>query len=354
MDTLIHGLKGSGKTYYAVNHISKMPDPSKVLHNIDDLSLGTHFDKAVKQLNLSSSLEFFSDRLHDPSSPSHNPEFTMFHGWLFVVDEAQKLFPKTFKNLDVEQFFQMSRHYQIDTFLITQDQKLISPSITCHSELTLRCVSDSANPVPGFFLYRKMIGNEQVGAPLRIRKSKKVFDLYKSTKTKKTAFSEKKSKTIYYYSGGFILFIIAVIVIFNLFTAGKMRKRKENKEPTSISSLSPTSRFKDNRKKSSKYDYDSSIPEFPETIVEKQHGIQVPISSVESPKGRYFIFLNNIFYPNEFPYQIKKTPFGLYALVDRDSYNYYQKQKETFTDSYQSSTDRYTPNRHQDSRFDQQ
>lgn len=330
MDTMITGVKGSGKTYYAVEYISNLKDQSKILHNIKGLSLGMNIFDLAKDWGLQP-IDFFRDSLHDEDSPNHDERFKELHGFLFVIDECQKLFPKNFKNQDVDQFFQMARHYDIDTFLLTQDEKLVAPSIKVHPELFLRATSDTANPLPGFFLYRKMVGWEAVGLPIRVRKKQAVFDLYKSADTKtggKT--TRKKARPMMIMFIGSILCGAAALLYFNYYTSNRSELRGST--PSSVISNATKENFNDTGKKDpgvfkrfgQSEQNQGPTASFPASLSEKLGGVLCPVSVLRDTLQTYIIFLDAPYEEAVFPYPVFNTRLGYYALVPLDVYDYYQ------------------------------
>lgn len=330
MDTLIHGVKGSGKTYYAVNYISELKDQSKVLHNIKGLSLGLNIYDLAKEWNLQE-IDFFRDSLHDEDSPTHDDRFKQLHGFLFVVDECQKLFPKNFKNQDVDQFFQMARHYDIDTFLLTQDEKLVSPSIKVHPELFLRAVSDTANPLPGYFLYRKMVGWEQVGLPIRVRKKQTVFDLYKSADTKTGGKqTRKKARPMLIMFFGAILCAVSAILYFKYYTENRSDLRGHTPSSVTGQIAKETSSFSSKVNQPTRFGQQSDSQNYntyPESLSSALGGVLVPVNVATDSNGRYVIFLGVPYDYNMFPYRIVNSRFGHHALVPVDVFEYYEQQK---------------------------
>lgn len=331
MDTMITGVKGSGKTYYAVDYISKLKDQSKILHNIKGLSLGNNIFDLAKEWNIEP-IDFFRDSLHDEESPSHDPRFRELHSYLFVIDECQKLFPKNFKNQDVDQFFQMARHYDIDTYLLTQDEKLVAPSIKVHPELFLRAVSDTANPLPGYFLYRKLVGWEQVGLPIKIRKKQEIFDLYKSADTKlKGKSSRTKARPMLVMAGLMLFVAICTVGYFKYYTSNRSELR--GKTPSSFvaketqKTVKPATSNNPSRFGSTSSSTDAN--QFPPSLEKQFGGAMVPVSTMTDSRGRYIILLDQIYPVALFPYRLITSPFGTNALVPMDIYNYYQQIKST-------------------------
>jgi zona occludens toxin (predicted ATPase) len=329
MDTLVSGVKGSGKTYYAVYHISKLKDQSKVLHNIKGLELGNNIYDLAKEWGIQPE-DFFRDSLHDELSPAHDPRFKELHGYLFVIDECQKLFPKNFKNQDVDQFFQMSRHYDIDSMLLTQDEKLVAPSIKVHPELCLRAVSDTANPLPGFFLYRKLVGWEQVGLPIKIRKKQAVFDLYKSADTKSGGKeSRTKARPMVVMISLAIASALGALGYFYYYTGHRSEIRGHSITSTASKEIqkSATSTFNrfSNKNDSENIETDKSLPK---SLSDSIGGSMMPISRIQDRNGDFIIIFDQIFSLSTFPYPVLKTPMGEVALVPNDIYEKYVLRKE--------------------------
>lgn len=329
MDTMITGVKGSGKTYYAVEYISRLKDQSKVLHNIKGLSLGQNIYDLAKDWNLQE-IDFFRDSLHDEDSPKHDKRFETLHGYLFVIDECQKLFPKNFKNQDVDQFFQMARHYDIDTFLLSQDEKLVAPSIKVHPELFLRAISDTANPLPGFFLYRKMVGWEQVGLPIRVRKKQKVFDLYKSADTKTGGkITRKKARPMLIMFGVAIVCGVISLGYFKYYTSNRSDMRGHSPSSFVADATRDTFASQENVRKRSRFsqqDQTETAQDYPQSLLDKIGGVIVPVSVATDSNGRYVIFLDVPYSYNMFPYRIINNKFGNYAIVPIDVFQYYEQQ----------------------------
>lgn len=342
MDTFVSGVKGSGKTYFAVHTISRLPDPSKVLHNIKGLELGLNMGDLAKEWGFNSPLSFFFNSLHadllddgKTPNPMKDSRFDQLRGFLYVVDECQNLFPKSFKNEDVDKFLSMTRHYDIDILFLSQNDSLVCPTIRVHPETQLRAVSSTANPVPFTFLYRVMSGGDKYGEQIgtkRIFRSKKIFNLYRSADTSgKGVTVHKRSKPM------MILFILCTIIALCAFLY--LKKWSDSKRvPKNISSssvpaastsgsASPRSAPGTNRDPA-QGGYTSTQFEYPQSIKSLLNGnVPLPVSELNDPSGRYIVLLGTFFRLSEFPFPLYKGPAGLTALVPPDVWEADQRYK---------------------------
>ena len=322
MITIVAGVPGSGKSYFAVDKISKLSkkDRGKVLHNIDGLKLGLSLDVYCKDKDLSP-LDLFQPDFHDKDKS--------FHGFLFVIDECQALFPKSFKNQAVQRFFQLHRHYGIDIILLSQDYKLICPSISLLSELQLRAVSDIANPLPGSFMYKKMVGFESVGRTF-VRKRKKVFDLYKTADFDQSE-TRKKSKPMLILAGlclALLLFGLGRFFFFKDDLSSSSSSASSVKGPLPLkqahnlrSSSSPSSPFSG-----------SEVP-YPVSIESRYSGRFLPVSQVTDWRGTFIPFLGIFFDLKDFPFPLVMTRSGLISIVPADVYDFALSYRDSIPES---------------------
>lgn len=189
---IIEGRIGSGKTYWCVNYIlrqfydwderffsyfPKREIPS-IITNIRGLNIGSVID-LNDLLNKAGSLEnlFYID------SVSYVLRYEVFRNSIVMIDEAQspRFFHRLYKNPSVMLFFQLHRHFGAEVFLTTQDVKTLCPDLRELPEYHLRCVRQSLQ-LGRFFTYRKYYDTE-AGATSRIKRDKKVFDMYQSVET---------------------------------------------------------------------------------------------------------------------------------------------------------------------------
>lgn len=333
MDTFIDGKKGSGKTYYAVNMISKLEDRSKILHNIKGLKLGLHINDLAKKWQLQP-IDFFRDSLHDPESPNHDERFKKLHGFKFIVDECHKLFPRKLNNEDVKEFFSMCRHYEIDNYLITQFPKRANPEIIEHCELHYHALPETTNPIPGFLCYQQMSGGEKVGIPISIKKKKELFALYDSFDTETQGSKRTKTKRPM-----FVLLCISGLIaigtigyLFHYLTSRSDRYEHTNQLSNSASNQAPGSpALSQHSRIQEKTLQDPNKTKYEEGIKQLANdfgGIQVSVSKIEDGRGTTIFFLGNIYARSQFPYKLIETPFGLKAIVPVNVYQYYQSEME--------------------------
>ncbi len=305
MITIVTGVPGSGKSYFAVHMISKLKDHTKLLHNIDGLKLGITLDDFCHSSG-HKALDLFTTEFHESDNS--------FRGYLFVLDECQTLFPKNFRNESVQRFFQLHRHYGIDIILLSQDYKLICPSIALLSESQFRAVSDTANPLPGTFMYRKMIGYENIGRTF-LRKKKSVFDLYKTADFDQKEVRKKSRPML--YLGIFALLLIA-FGVYRFFHVTSDLSTPDSPSQTSSGPL-PLDRFKQLTSKSSDSFSSSS---YPSSLDQLYHGHLIPVSHVTDWRGTYIPFLGLFFEIKDFPYPLHMTRTGFVAVVPADVYEF--------------------------------
>ena len=153
---------------------------------------------------------------------------------VLLIDEAQKYFPKGFKNNDVLFFFQYHRHLGLDIYLITQDAKLISSRIYSLIEYEIRAFPRSFQP--GRFVYSKRVMGENVGR-LSLPKDNKVFSLYSSAMLSE---SEKPPNFVRNYAFIFVACLLVVIFSFYFFLQSFKRPEElsSNDQPKQVQKLS--------------------------------------------------------------------------------------------------------------------
>ena len=179
---IIEGAIGSGKTYYAVQHLLKkhftwdrrieewkQAKGVEVYTNIDGFKLGQPLERAVEEAGGPDkffTVEYQKKLVSDDKRA------------VYVIDEAQRLFDRKFYNKDVFYFFQYSRHLGIDVYFVTQDVSTLARELQhlaeYHIEVQRRSLSFT-----GEFKYRYKAGGESFKTQT-MKPDRRIFYLYRS------------------------------------------------------------------------------------------------------------------------------------------------------------------------------
>lgn len=240
---LIQGKIGSGKTYYAVQHvinnyytwddqtdswIPKNRDVEiRIFTNIKNMKLGYDLEYYMKEAGGLTS--FFNNKYQESFCKGVNT--------IYIIDEAQSgaFFHRKFYDVGVFLFFQMHRHLGVDIYLITQDIRCLARELQELAEYNIRAVRRS-HTVGSYFVYKFYTGNDykdECFKTKRIKKDQKIFGLYRSMVAKET---EKVRSVTYKHMLIFLLLIIGAGVVFKygfmtaLFSSGKVRKSVKQAE----------------------------------------------------------------------------------------------------------------------------
>ena len=222
----ITGSLGAGKSYYAVHHIANTyfryrkkdnswipkkinkdgtPDLPTFITNLEMLRLPhINLDDAMEKAKLTPEQFFdydYQDKLH-----KKYPKI------VYILDEVQILFPRFNKiNNNTWKYFQKSRHFGDDLFLITQDVWTVAQHLVRIKEYELYAIPRTLK-VMGDFKYHMKTGNSFViSGTESVFPSKKVFALYKSMERKE---SEKIKNPFRNMAIGLVLFMAASIWAF--------------------------------------------------------------------------------------------------------------------------------------------
>ena len=215
---IIEGKIGSGKTYYAVNHVfrswykwcdvtdSWIPKNSdleiKVYTNIKKMKLGHDLNLAIEE----------AGGLNPFFTVEYQERFCENFNVIYIIDEAQShdLFHRTYKDRHVFTFFQTSRHMGIDIYLITQDTQCLAKELRSLAEYHIVAVQRTKT-IGNIFTYKFYAGKDCYKTK-RIKKDNKVFSLYRS-------MIEKEAEKI---NSAVLKYLIMLVVIISL--AGVMFK----------------------------------------------------------------------------------------------------------------------------------
>lgn len=198
MISFFTGVPGSGKTYYAVdkiyNNFSTQPDAKKdnkatyenCFTNINEFN----FEKVENCFYLDfDKLKIILVELHKLYKAKKSDEDLInyckdnnIHNSLFVIDEAHNYFDS--KDIVLVWWLSYHRHLYHEIILITQNLTLIDSKYKSFSEFFYKAFPQSLTLIKTHFKYNvycnsRMGANSKSGT-IKIKRNKKVFELYKS------------------------------------------------------------------------------------------------------------------------------------------------------------------------------
>jgi hypothetical protein len=254
---IVEGKIGSGKTYWCVNFITRkyfeyddvvqewIPRRNILLiSNIDGLKLD-HRDLDVDIQSKGTISDLFAcvrDKDGKWTSPYIEGLRSQYgcRNIVLVIDEAQSpdKFHRKYYNENVFILFQLSRHFGLDIFLITQDVDSIAKEIKVLSEYYIHAV-DRSSAGHLSFTYKKILNGECV-YKFKLHHNKTVFAAYKSFN-----FDEgEKPKPIYvryavYMVLGVLLCCVSIYGFYKSFVLKAIPKQSSVSQPA----FSPASGF---------------------------------------------------------------------------------------------------------------
>lgn len=179
--TLLTGVPGSGKSYFAMNKICELlatHESFLIVSNID----GTN-DKIFDRRYLYT--KFTLEMLRNDNMKDYLPHLRAQHGlepsapiYLFI-DECQNYYGPSCKDENAFFFLDYHRHYGVEIFLITQKDTKIRREVEALCETEIRGLPPSLGVLPGYFLYNHKCGGE-IFEKIRLKKKQEVFKAYRS------------------------------------------------------------------------------------------------------------------------------------------------------------------------------
>ena len=315
---IIEGVPGSGKSYYAVRHLAKtyfkkdaegvyqLDKPCILITNINSFK-PDHVDLDSEIRKAGGVEVFFSlDYQRDYKDIYENKI-------VYVVDEAQMKFRKGVRNLaDVYSYFEYHRHWGQDIYLVTQNTKKLPPDIVLLVE-NIIVAAPRIRSIAGEFKYKWMDGNTVMKREA-FKPSKAVFALYKSMEAEET----EKIKNPMMKTVALALFASAVILISGYWffqtrwaSAGEKQKEENQSKMDQQNDIVPVS---GQRIAADPFPISSLLVHF------------IPLNTIEefTPKGIkvLFIWQNDIFTMNSFPYPTVMIGGQWYAQLDADVYSF--------------------------------
>lgn len=187
MITLYSGIPGSGKTYKMVNDLDEAKEKYFIIHNIEGLKegyltkdQGFNFIKYVEEMKKENHdfdvVTFFSKDYQTELTLAIREKYKK--NTLIIIDEAQEWFDHKKKQLKM--WLSFHRHLNQDIWLVAHKATNIPSIYRSFVEVEYRAKTGSILCIPGFFMYNRIVGGEQIGYKF-VRKKKAIFDIYKST-----------------------------------------------------------------------------------------------------------------------------------------------------------------------------
>lgn len=311
---IIDGKPGSGKSFYAVNHLLKnyykedreifIPDKEiTLISNIDGLKL-KHIDLKTIASQYGGYDVFFSHKTQEQLKEKYG-------NIIYVIDEAQKLFRKNYKNDDVFFWFEYHRHLGQDIYLLVQNIKKLAFDIHVLAEYSVYACP-RIRSMAGEFRYKWMDENTVIKTET-IRPKKKIFAQYKSMNLKET---EKIRNPV------MKSFVITVLVVFCLWgiaskfmLGGRLWKSNEAKETNQIeqeTSKSPES-IPDSR-------YNDAPTPMPEQPISENSFYVKQLDVIRTIYNDYYVgilvvYENDIIPLSDYPYETFTRGRKIYAKI---------------------------------------
>jgi hypothetical protein len=185
---LVTGVPGSGKSYYAVNHILtkyfEWNDELDTYDNKGQVVIITDIEGLrLEHYALDYMLERYQCKLEEfftvPVQERLTEDFPEQHV-VYLLDEIQRRFPAGYRNTDVLYYFQWHRHLGHDLYLMAQTSESVCKHIVALIEFEIKAVRESVK-LGKVFKYYFMAGDLKVDEKT-IPHNKKVFGLYTSFK----------------------------------------------------------------------------------------------------------------------------------------------------------------------------
>lgn len=242
----ITGVPGAGKTYFAVHHLIKnfcyynrkkrcqsLKKKYTLISNIDELDLDhLNLKDIFKDHNLTIET-FFTETYQKKISQK-------YENIIYFLDEAQQFFGSRFRNNDVFYYFQVHRHLGHNIYLITQNRALLPKELNALCEIEIRAVKRTLS-VFGEFKYNVLSNREIIDRKV-LKKSKKVFQMYKSFEAKET--EAVKNPFVKYLVGLIIFGCIAGYFFQKTFLKHSTRTKKDQIQKMDAVKSGPSSNSK--------------------------------------------------------------------------------------------------------------
>lgn len=300
MITIVYGVPGSGKSYFAVWWIKKrvleegdvffkVRSDRLLITNLRlrlDSEDGYVYLEDVHELAKYMDVDFWRSNLH----------LVQGKKVVFVIDECQRFFYFYGSDVKVLYFLQYHRHLGMDVLLITQTPKSIPAKVFELCEYIIEAVPRSVNPFSlRYFRYRVLhpFDRSEVLRRFHLPYDPAVFYLYEDMVYRPEEGEEKiQNAYVRYYAmlGGVFLVLLGLIYLFFSSFFSPVQSKSQSSQPAVSTVSSPP------------ITYEDLITEVPE---EKPKGVDYNPEPLDVPQEK----------PKE---EIKPKGYG-YILVDRPS-----------------------------------
>lgn len=216
MITVISGVPGSGKSYYAVNYLYKYVHYDKLydsfelspdtllITNIDNLKLNhISLDDAIKKYTFE---VFFSVSNFEKIRETYKCKHI-----ILIIDECQRYFDTKFYDKNILYLFEYHRHIGLDVFFISQNHKNISFRIVNLCEYIIEAQPRSKNVLSQIFTYKYFDLHYNFLRTQRLTTSRLIFKLYQSY-----SFDEHNKPQKIYRKLAFTFLFVVIGIIFTL------------------------------------------------------------------------------------------------------------------------------------------
>lgn len=222
--TLLTGVPGSGKSYFAVNKIVELLDTKDnflILSNIDGTKENIFdrryvFHRFSLEFLRNANMENFLPHLRDEHHLDAEATIYIF------IDECQNYYGPSCRDEDAFYFLDYHRHYGVEIFLITQKDTKIRKEVEALCETEIRGLPPTLSLIPGMFVYNHKCGGE-IFAKIKLKKKSKVFSAYKSFQA---GTIRRGNYTIWLR----VLVPLLIAVAAGYYTINNLTKSKKSKE----------------------------------------------------------------------------------------------------------------------------
>ena len=213
---IIEGVPGAGKTYFAVHHLlasyfdwNDTTDEFKPKPDFAGLLIISNIDGFPYSVSLTDLIDqhggiegFFT----------YEKQASLFQDRkvIYLIDEAQGLFPYKFYGPRVFLFFQKHRHLGMDIYLITQDAEHMAKGLRSLAEYHIKAVRRSLSLMGEFRYHYADPTTGEVWRRKTLKRDRRIFAFYRSMESQET--EKHKSVPLHFIAIAGGLFVVAALI----------------------------------------------------------------------------------------------------------------------------------------------